>query len=247
MTSRKQLKARIRARMATTGERYATARAHLIGNGADPLHIDHGWSLRGGTDPDAAGLAALLAHHNVTGPDGPLTEALLFGIGGGLGAGYILWEFKHDSSRAVVLGFANQWQYFSRRTERTLDRLGVHARWHRTGGARGAATRLTAELDAGHPAMVWPDRYHLGYWGLPAFLDGHGGHPVIVYAEENGRAHLDDRNLAPLTVARDDLDRARARVGSYRNALLVIDDARPVTAEQLRQAVRAGLRDVTEH
>lgn len=247
MTSRKQLKTRVRARMAKTGERYATALAHLVGNGAVPLHLDHGWALRGGTDPDAAGLAALLAHDSVTGPDGPLSEVMLFGIGGGLGAGYILWEFQHDNSRIVTLGFHNQWQYLGRRVERTLQRLGVEARWRRTGGAAGAAKKLTAELDAGHPAMVWPDRYHIGYWRLPAFLDGHGGHPVVVYAEENGRAHLDDRNLTPLTVAREDLDQARARVGTYRNALLVIDHARPVPVDTVRAAVRAGLRDVTEH
>ncbi|MEO6086285.1 MAG: DUF4872 domain-containing protein, partial [Umezawaea sp.] len=56
---------------------------------------------------------------------------------------------------------------------------------------------------------------------------------------------MDDRNLAPLTVARADLDRARARVGSYRNALLVVDDE-PHDVD-VRAAVRAGLADVVEH
>ena len=44
----------------------------------------------------------LLAHRRVTGPDGPRTEPRLLVVGGGLGAGYIRWEFAHDDSRIVV-------------------------------------------------------------------------------------------------------------------------------------------------
>src|SRR5688500_15353793 len=98
MTSQKQLKSRVRARMAKTGERYAVARRHVVGDGGassgvtDPV-VDHGWTLRGGTAPDASALANILANREVRGPDGPLSEALIFGIAGGMGAGYILWEF----------------------------------------------------------------------------------------------------------------------------------------------------------
>lgn len=247
MTSQKQLKARVRARMAKTGERYAVARGMVVGESAPP-RVDLGWTLRGGTDPDAYAVAALLAHLGITGPGGPLSEPLVFGIGGGIGAGYILWEFQHDDSRVVTLGFHNQWQYFGRRVERTLQRLGVNGDWHRTGGVKAAEARLTAELDAGRPALVWPDRYHIGYWDLPAFLDGRGGHPVIVYGRTGDRVHVDDRTLAPLTVARADLDRARARVGTYRNTLLVLDDQpRVLDAGMLREAMLTGLRDVVAH
>ena len=34
---------------------------------------------------------------------------------------------------------------------------------------------------------------------------------MIAYAEKDGRIHLDDRTLGPLTVAGEDVDRARAR------------------------------------
>ncbi len=200
-----------------------------------------GWTLRGGTDPDAANLAALLAHRGFEG----LSEALLFGIGGGIGAGYILFEFKHDDSRVVGLGFHNTWQYLGRRLDRTAERLGVAVDWHRTGGTAAAARRLTGELERGRPCLVWPDRFHVGYRDLPEALDGFGGHSVVVYGEHDGRVLVDDRNLAPLTVARTDLDRARARVGTYKNALLVVDDE--PHAVDLPTAVRAGLADVVEH
>jgi hypothetical protein len=109
----------------------------------------------------------------------------------------------------------------------------------------GAVKGLRRELAAGQPVVVWPDRYLIGYWQLPAWLDGHGGHPVVAYAERNGRIHLDDRTLAPLTVAGEDVDRARARVVSYRNAMLAVrtrDTA--IGKEQLRRAVLSGLTDM---
>jgi Butirosin biosynthesis protein H, N-terminal len=252
VTSQKQLKARIRVRMATTGERYVAARAHLVGAGADLDHsgpvVDVGWTLRGGSDPDASALANLLANAGVVGPDGPLSEELILNITGGLGAGYILWEFQHDDSRIVTLGFTNSAQYFDRRLSAAVTRLGLHADWSRTSGAVGAAAELRRELGAGQPVVVWPDRYLIGYWQLPAWLDGHGGHPLIAYAERAGRIHIDDRTLAPLTVAGEDVDRARARVGSYRNAMLAVrsrDFAIPV--DRLRAAVRSGLEDMVSH
>jgi hypothetical protein len=241
MTVAKQLKARIRARMARTGERYSVARAHVLGTAAPGPVVDAGWTLRGGTDPEAAALTNVLAHRGVTGPDGPLDEPLLHVVGG-LGAGYILWEFAHDDSRIVTLGFTHSWQYFDRRLALTVDRLGLDVAWSHTGSAGRAAAELESTLAAGDPAIIWPDRFHLGYWHLPAFLDGHGGHPVVAYAAPGGRVHIDDRTLAPLTVPVADVDRARARVGSFKNAMLVVrsrDTAVP--ADRLRAAVRAGL------
>ncbi|MET9224505.1 BtrH N-terminal domain-containing protein [Lentzea sp. NPDC003310] len=235
MTSRKQLKAQVRARMAKTGERYTTALAHLTGTSQAG-----GWTLRGGTDPDAAGLHAMLTARGITGT----TEALLFGIGGGIGAGYILWEFQHDDSRHVTIGFSNSWQYVTRRTEKVLTRLGVEAQWHRS-APKAAQTWLTGQLDAGNAVMVWPDRYQIGYWDLPEALDGHGGHPVVAYAAAGDQVYLDDRNLAPFTVAREDLDRAVARVGSWKNQALVVTDSDRVL--DVEAAVREGLRDVVAH
>ena len=184
--------------------------------------VDAGWTLRGGSDPDAAALANILANAGVVGPEGPLSEELIFLVAGGLGAGYILWEFQHDDSRVVTLGFTNSAQYLRPAAVGGDQPARVQADWSRTSGAVGAAAELRRELGAGQPVVVWPDRYLIGYWQLPAWLDGHGGHPVIAYAERDGRIHLDDRTLAPLTVAGEDVDRARARVGSYRNAMLAV-------------------------
>ncbi|WP_283134855.1 BtrH N-terminal domain-containing protein [Rhizohabitans arisaemae] len=239
MTSKKQLKARIRARMAKTGESYTAARAHLVGPSS--AVSDHGYTLRGGRNPDSSVIVNLLAHHGVS-----LSEPLAFGVGGGIGAGYILWEFKAHGTKVVVLGFCNQWQYGDRWFEKTGARLGLPVEIHRTGGAKGASARLGAELDAGRPCVIRPDRYHIGYWHLPAHLDGYGGHPVLAYRRDDSGVWIDDRNLAPLRIPGQALDAARARVSSYKNVLYLIEPA-SITEERLADAVQAGLRDCADH
>lgn len=261
MTTRKQLKLRVRARMAKTGERYTTALRHVAGDSAAPDtgagigsidggYDDGGWRLRGGVHPETSAIANVLANLGVTveHTGEPLSEAMVLGAGGGLGAAYILWEFKHDDSRHLTLGYRNGWLYTLPWVGTTLERLGVPASTHTTGGAKGAATRLTDALAAGTPCIVWPDRYLLGYWQLPPVLEAHGGHLLVAYAESGGAVRVDDRNLAPLTVPRADLDAARARVVSYKNALVTLNpDGVTISTETVREAARAGLRECAEN
>jgi len=63
----------------------------------------------------------------------------------------------------------------------------------------------------------------------------------VVYATVDDSVRVDDRNHAPLTVDRAALDRARARVVSYKNLLVVVEGmgAEP----DLAPVVRAGIAD----
>jgi len=241
MTSRKQLKVRVRARMARTGESYTTALRQFVGT--PPAAVHAGYRLRGGAHPVSASLAHVLAHHGVLAAGTELTEPLMFGLAGGPGAGYILWEFEHDGSRPVVLGFSSRWQYADSAVLAALERLGVPAEVHRTGGAVGAARTLAATLDAGRPALVWPDRYVAGYWHLPSALDGMGGHPVVAHGLADGAYAVDDRGLAPLTVPAAQFDAARARVGSYKNLMIAPAPEGDVPEATLRAAVLSGIAD----
>jgi hypothetical protein len=239
MTVQKQLKARIRARMAKTGERYTTARRHVLGAATDTVR-DNGYALGGGLHPDSACLVKVFAHHGYT----RLSEAMVLGIGGGLGAGYILWEFAAHDMKCLTLGYRYRWNYLDWQL-RTLDRLGATYELHTTGGTRGAAAALDAALATGHPAIVVPDRGVVGYWGLPEHLNGYGGHPVVAYAAVADGIRVDDRNHAPLTVPREVLNQARGRVSSYKNHLVTLTTTPAVT--DLRPAILAGLRDCVAH
>jgi hypothetical protein len=249
MTSHKHLKKLVRDRMAKTGERYTVARAHVVGEAQAAPPAEAGWELRGGADADTAALANVLANLGVTAPSGdPLSEALVLGVGGGLGAGYILWEFAEYESPILVLGFRNQWQYPARWAAKTAERLGLHADLHETGSARAADARLQQALGEGLPAIAWIDPYRLGHRHLPASRDGMGAGPVVVYGSDAGGVLVDDRSSGRLTVAPDALADARARVGSYKHRLITIDPSLvEIDEPRLRDAVAAGIRDQVEH
>jgi hypothetical protein len=109
-----------------------------------------------------------------------------------------------------------------------------------TGGKRGAAKRLTAELaegESGDRAAGSPDAL------VPApaeAAEGGGGPLVVAYGEDDGKVFVDGRKLAPLTVDRRTFDAARDRVGSYKNLLVSI---RPGEVKDFEAAVREGLAD----
>jgi Butirosin biosynthesis protein H, N-terminal/Domain of unknown function (DUF4872) len=248
MTRDKQLKQRIRARMAKTGERYTTARLHLLG--ASPLqHVtDLGYELRGGVAADSSAVTNALANIGVRRSDGSaISERLIFAMSGGIGAMYILWEFAQHDAPVLTLGFSSRPQYSQEWLTTTLDRLAIPYELHTTSGTKGASRRLSEEFGAGRPVIVLPDRYLLGYWHLPPHLEARGGHFLVAYGQSDGRVHVDDRNLAPLTIARDDFDRARQRVVSYKNLLISLRPKEPVLSDKdVAAAVLEGLRDGTE-
>src|SRR4029453_9886469 len=191
MTARKPLKQLVRERMRKTGERYTIARRHIVG-------ADTSWEFRGGVHGDTAAFANVLANLGVVAPHTgePLTEAMGLAVGGGLGAGYILWEFDSYQFRARVLtlGFRRLWQYPDRWARQTAERLGLNAELHETGGAKGAAAALDMQLEKGLPAIAWIDTYTLGHRGEPEWRDGYGGPPLIVN-ERNGDGYaIDDRS-----------------------------------------------------
>lgn len=242
MTARKHLKSLVRERMRKTGERYTVARRHIVGAEAS-------WELRGGIHGDTAAFANVLANLGVVAPHTgePLTEAMVLGVGGGLGAGYIMWEFDSHQFRARVLtlGFRRLWPYPDRWARETAERLGLHAELHETGGARIAAAALDAQLEQGLPAIVWIDTYTLGHRGEPEWRDGYGGDPLVVYERSGDSYAIDDLSTERILVPAERLAAARARVGSYKHRLITIDPER--VELDLRPAVEDGLRLQIEH
>jgi hypothetical protein len=260
MTNRKGFKRLVRSRMSRTGERYATARRVLLADrgsaassaASQPYEAPGGYRFRGGLHPETACLANVLAHHGLTSPltGQPLSEGLVLVAGGGLGAGYILWEFV-GRGPILTLGFRNRSQYpgipgwFGNATER----LGVEARLHETGGARSAAATLDAILERGDPVVAFVDQQVIGTWNQPDHLSGVRGYPIVVTGRAPDGAYLvDDRGRAPLHVAPAVMAPARARIGSFRHRLIDLRPARgPLRADRLQAALRAGLADQVDH
>ncbi|TCB96889.1 DUF4872 domain-containing protein [Micromonospora zingiberis] len=240
--------------MARTGEGYATARAALSGARTGPKPVtDAGWALRGGLHAETSNVTNVLAHLTGDTAGERLSEAMLLGVGGGLGAGYMLWEIKGQTPN-LFLGFRYRWTFHDW-AERTMDRLGVGYQVKTTGSSKAAASTLQEQLAEGSAVLVVPDRQVVGYWHLPAepALAGRGRpvfsgarrSPVVAYAATDDGIRLDDRNLAPLTVDADLLADARARVTSTKNRMVVVHTV-PETLP-LAEAARAGIADCVAH
>jgi hypothetical protein len=250
MTAHKKLKERIRARMEKTGESYMTARRHVVGGEGHVPDV--------GVHPDTSALARVLGDTGIGGPDGQLSEALLLGIGGGLGAGYILWEFAAETDhrpsphapggrRVVTIGFRNRWQYPDRWLNTLLDRVGVGFRRDQTSGMVRARRQLDEAVEMGHSLMVEVSVADLPYWHLPPEEAGEWGYPIAVVGAHSDRYEVDDRNSGRLTVPVEAMATARGRIPSYKNRMVVVEPGDALTADRLSGAIEAGLADAVEH
>jgi hypothetical protein len=234
--------------MDRTGETYMVARRHVLN--ARPSSE---YELRGGFEPETAACANAFANRGILDPvtGNPITEELVLGVGGGLGAGYILWEFnatKGPERKVVTLGFRNQWQYPDRWYVKVCQRLGVPVQIHETTGTVKARDLLDQALADGIPAIVWVSAADLPFWHLPESQSGWWGYPIVVYGREGDRYLVDDRNRKPLTIGSEELAAARSRIPSYRNRLIVADAAASELDEaRLTSAVQEGLEEQVAH
>ncbi|HMQ35444.1 MAG TPA: BtrH N-terminal domain-containing protein, partial [Chloroflexaceae bacterium] len=130
------------------------------------------YTVFGGVHPEAAAAANVLAAAGLRRPDtgAPLSEALVFGIAGGLGALYILWEWEAANVKVLVLGFHHLGNYPVRYFQGLADRLNVRVSMPETGSRRVATQSLDGGLAAGKPAVAWVDRASLPYLQLPERL-----------------------------------------------------------------------------
>jgi hypothetical protein len=245
MTQQRQLKALIRLRMDKTGEAYMVARRHVLNSRPGSKYV-----LRGGVHPESAACANTFANRGIDDPSTgePIGEAMVVGIGGGLGAGYILWEFKDGDRRAVTTGFRNQWQYPDRWCAKTCERLGVRVEIHETTGPQKAADRLDRALDEGIPVIAFVSAGDLSYWHLPPDESGWWGYPIVVYAKEGDHYLVDDRNRGTLSISGEALAAARGRIPTYKHRLVIADPAATeLDTDTFSTAVRQGIAEQIEH
>jgi hypothetical protein len=201
----------------------------------------------GGINPVTSALRTALAARGVLAPHTgqPFSEAMLLGLGGGLGAGYILWEFKSHESATLVLGFRYRWNYVPEFMARLCERIGVSATIQETSGVKGAAANLHA---APLPAIAWADKAHLSYQHLPESLKGHISHVLTVHALDADSVTVSDLGDVRYSIERDAFAAARARISSDKNRLMLL--ARPAASPlplDLKAAIRTALQACANH
>ncbi|MDZ4763709.1 MAG: BtrH N-terminal domain-containing protein [Chloroflexota bacterium] len=202
----------------------------------------------GGKHSETATITNALAALGVKAPHTgkPFTEAMILGIGGGLGAGYILWEFKEHNQIIIILAFRNRWQYTQKYMDNVFARLGVRGVYKEAGGRKQAVANLRETLDAGIPAVTWADRGHQPYYLLPQSMSGHVIQIVNVVGMDEQTAWIDDLGRQPFTMPVDLLAESRARIGSSKNRVLALH-VDPSTSIDLEVAIKVGIQDCVEH
>jgi hypothetical protein len=213
-----------------------------------PSPVIKGFKPTGGSHPETAALRSVLSHHGVRAPHTgrPFSEPMLLGLGGGLGAGYILWEFKKHASATLVLGLRYKWNYPVQFMTNVCRRTGVRVAVKETCGAKAAAANLDAALSEGLPAIVWVHEGGLAYRHVPRDFEDCWGWLLTIYGTEDGGESLvvEDLGRRPFRVPADQLAAARAKIPSYKNRLMVV---RPGTSPDLAKSIMAGVQDCVKY
>lgn len=196
----------------------------------------------GGRNAESNALRNVLANSGVTGPrDGkPFSEELLFGIAGGIGAGYFMFQYKGYPGWAYVAG-RHLWQDNVTYYKNVCARLGLNAKFSESSGTKGALDNLRKALENG-PVIAWCDLASLPCYGAPPFFKKGGYHTITIYSidEAAGTALIGDRAKPTITISLNDLAASRGAITSYKNRLLSITPGKkPI---DIKKAVADGIR-----
>jgi hypothetical protein len=241
MTAHKHLKHRVRARMQKTGESYTTARRHVLAQ-AGQVSSDPAlrWHFPGNV-PATTALRVLLAHAGLRAPHTgePLSEALLFGLAGGVGIGVFSFFYEKEGFASFFLAGRHLLHDHLAYLRRACERLGLAAEVRESSGATTAERDLRAALAHG-PCVAWVDAALLPHRAVPGGCGGSAYHVVSVYRlDEAGTALVGDLTDEVLPVPLAVLTEARGRIKKDRNRLLSV--AGTPGPLDLVTAVRAGL------
>ncbi len=242
MTAQKHLKQLVRERMQKTGESYTSARRHLVGartpTTADPKVQFH----FPGSVPATTVARTLLSQAGLRIPQtgNPLTEAMVFGIAGGIGIGIFQFLYEKDDFASFFIGGRHQWQDDRAYLEDLCARCGAQTEVSEFTGAAKAQSHL-AELLRRGPAALWVDAANLPHRGMPDWCSGGAYHIVTAYSvEPDDTVRIGDLADDPISVSLTDLATARSRIKSQKRRVLAITGA-PATFD-LAAAVREGIR-----
>jgi uncharacterized protein DUF4872/butirosin biosynthesis protein H-like len=239
VTEHRKLKALIRDRMARTGESYSTARRVVLARAAgDPLPagLAPGYRTFGA---ERHRLSALLAHvlaaRGVVAPHTgePFTEAMLAGLGGGVGFMYFVFEYERMPPVLSIVAQHHPQPW----VPAALDRLGIPYTEKRGGKPDLAALR------AGLPAFLTVDQSRLPWHGMePGF--GTDPYVVVVAGADGDTFHLDDDAAVPNPIGAEQLAAAWSAHRKGRHHRLTVGEG---AVRDLPGAVRDAVRTTVAH
>ena len=243
MTRKRDFKALVRQRMEKTGERYATARAHVLAARTPGAATGSPSGLVGGQQADVAAARNFCTAVGVLGPDGTaMTEAMAFGLAGGVGFLYGVFEYGDTPTMTIVARNQSMPDPF---LDQLFTRLDLEVEIKTTGGAKKAATDFDDAVEKGLPILCTVGAGFLPYLGLPRDEAAMSPHVVgVIGVSDDGGVLLDDRSPNPIRVDRVDFDEARAAYRQAKHRMVLGRDGlittRPDWERLLEEAVVAS-------
>jgi hypothetical protein len=200
----------------------------------------------GGKNWETVAMKNTLAHAGVAAPHTgqPFSEALCFGIAGGIAAGYSFCPSIPGYDIGSGVSIVGRYHHFSTDGEFIrgfFERIGARLQVQETSGVKGAYRHLVQALEGGRPGIVWSSPLPVA----PAVWAGCGGmYTTVVFGvdEAKGIAYISDMAPGPLTLPLDQLEAARNKVCSHRNRLLTFDAPSKLNGARLKSAVIEGIR-----
>ena len=196
---------------------------------------------RGGAHCGSASIRDLLEFHGLGYGGGPPSEALAFGLAGGL-------DVLFDASSPFQLPF-----YLGGRSAvmeiEFADHIGATVDFRRSDDAGEAWSWIRDELDAGHPAMLWADMHELDYMDV---VFHHTHHTIVIagYDTGDGLARVADYEFDELqSCSLDSLARARAsdhfpEPCHHSTFVTRFPDELPPPREAIASAMRTAVRNM---
>ncbi|GIH29771.1 hypothetical protein Aph01nite_80810 [Acrocarpospora phusangensis] len=242
MTENKTFKRLVRERMARTGEAYTTARRHVLAAVAppvDPAVLPGYPATGGGVHHDSALLARVLRQAGVVAPHSgePYSEAMLAGLGGGIGFLYAIFEYTELTTMTIVTQ-----HHPDPFIPAALRRAGVEYEIRQTGSAKVAERHLREVLGEGRAAVCRVDRHELPWHpGLP-FGDAY---EIAVIGLDGDSAYLDDERVTPERVPVSTLMAAWSRHRKGKHHLLALRPGARGIAPGIRDAIATTAAHLT--
>lgn len=179
------------------------------------------------------------------------SEALCFGVAGGIGAGYSFCPsvVRHGMGTGLhIVGRYKAMATDSSWYQEFCDRLELDSHITETSAKKKALQNLIDELEQGHPTIVWCSRPK-----IPFILNSHdacdgfmGQFLVSGVDEGNNVALVNDRAPTKWTLSLEQLAEARAGVCSHKNRTFTLHSTGDVSLKQLQSAVTLGIRACAE-
>ena len=229
MTAQKHFKQLIRARMEKTGERYAAARRQILRTEEPAPRYPQAASHFPGNVPATTALRVLLTDAGVRASHtgAPFSEAMLFGIAGGIGIGIFSFFYEKANFASFFISGRHQWHDDLVYLSDALRAFKIKPLVRETSGVKAASKHLVEAVAGNRPCIAWVDMYHV----------------ITVYEvdERNGTALIGDLSDHPVKRPLAELEASRGRVKKQKFRLLSIaPEALPAT--DLRTLVEDGLR-----